>query len=202
MSLRARAGRNFRPVLRQRLRLRRLVGGDRAAEGRAAALRRRTRPAPFHAGGRRGVVHAARRRGGASARRVRGRFRSAPGSSSGPASRWPRLAPGAWTLALVGLGIGASNGLMDVTMNAHASGVERRWGSPIMSSFHAAFSVGGLAGAGFGAASLALGLGWRGLLIGLAAGGRRDGRRRSGEARVRASGRRRRRARSAGRRAR
>ena len=80
------------------------------------------------------------------------------------------LAPGAWTLALVGLGIGASNGLMDVTMNAHASGVERRWGSPIMSSFHAAFSVGGLAGAGFGAASLALGLGWRGLLIGLAAG--------------------------------
>ena len=37
------------------------------------------------------------------------------------------LAPGAWTLALVGLAIGASNGLMDVTMNAHATGVERRW---------------------------------------------------------------------------
>jgi hypothetical protein len=31
-------------------------------------------------------------------------------------------------------------------MNAHASGIERRWGAPIMSSFHAAFSVGGAAG--------------------------------------------------------
>ena len=79
------------------------------------------------------------------------------------------LAPGAWTLAAVGLALGASNGLMDVTMNAHASAVERRWGAPIMSSFHAAFSVGGLAGAGFGAGALALGLGWRGLLIGLSA---------------------------------
>jgi MFS family permease len=78
------------------------------------------------------------------------------------------LAPGAWALALVGLALGASNGLMDVTMNAHASAVERRWGAPIMSSFHAAFSVGGLAGAGFGAGALALGLSWRGLLGGLA----------------------------------
>jgi MFS family permease len=79
------------------------------------------------------------------------------------------LAPGALTVALIGLAIGASNGLMDVTMNAHASGVERRWGSPIMSSFHAAFSVGGLAGAGFGAAVLASGPGWRGLLLGVGA---------------------------------
>jgi len=79
------------------------------------------------------------------------------------------LAPGAWTLAVVGLAIGASNGLMDVTMNAHAAGVERRLGSPIMSSFHAVFSVGGLVGAGFGAGVLALGGGWRGLLFGLAA---------------------------------
>ncbi len=78
------------------------------------------------------------------------------------------LAPGAWTLALVGFALGASNGLMDVTMNAHASDVERRWSAPIMSSFHAAFSVGGLAGAGFGAGALALGFGWRGLLGGLA----------------------------------
>jgi MFS family permease len=79
------------------------------------------------------------------------------------------LSPGAWTLALVGLVIGASNGVMDVSMNAHASEVERRWGEPIMSSFHAAFSFGGLAGAGYGAAALALGLGWRGALLGLAA---------------------------------
>ena len=76
-------------------------------------------------------------------------------------------APGAGALALVGLGLGASNGLMDVTMNAHASGVERRWGAPIMSSFHAAFSVGGLAGAGARALALASGFGWRGLMAGL-----------------------------------
>ncbi len=79
------------------------------------------------------------------------------------------LAPGAGALALVGLGVGASNGLMDVTMNAHASGVERRWGAPIMSSFHAAFSVGGLFGAGAGAFALAAGAGWRELLGGLGA---------------------------------
>jgi MFS family permease len=79
-------------------------------------------------------------------------------------------APGAGALALVGLGIGASNGLMDVTMNAHASGVERRGGAPIMSSFHAVFSVGGLFGAGAGALALASGFGWRGLLAGLGAG--------------------------------
>jgi hypothetical protein len=46
--------------------------------------------------------------------------------------------------------VGAANGLMDVAMNAHASGVERRWGAAIMSSFHAAFSVGGLVGAALG----------------------------------------------------
>jgi hypothetical protein len=40
-----------------------------------------------------------------------------------------------------------TNGAMDVAMNANASDVERRWGRPIMSSFHAAFSLGGAAGA-------------------------------------------------------
>ena len=78
------------------------------------------------------------------------------------------VSPGAGTLAFVGFAIGASNGLMDVTMNAHATGVERNWGSPIMSSFHAAFSLGGLVGAGYGAGALALGSGWRILLVGLA----------------------------------
>jgi MFS family permease len=46
--------------------------------------------------------------------------------------------------------IGLTNGAVDVAMNTHAADVERRWGSPIMSSFHAAFSVGGLAGAAIG----------------------------------------------------
>ncbi len=46
--------------------------------------------------------------------------------------------------------VGGMNGAMDVSMNAHASVVERHRGRAIMSSFHAAFSGGGLAGAGLG----------------------------------------------------
>jgi predicted MFS family arabinose efflux permease len=45
---------------------------------------------------------------------------------------------------------GMTNGAMDVAMNANASDIERRWGRPIMSSFHAAFSLGGAAGAVLG----------------------------------------------------
>ena len=46
--------------------------------------------------------------------------------------------------------LGAFSGLMDVRMNAHATLVEKRWGAAIMSSFHAAWSGGGLAGAALG----------------------------------------------------
>jgi hypothetical protein len=42
---------------------------------------------------------------------------------------------------------GMTSGVMDVAMNANASDVERRWGRPLMSSFHAAFSLGGAVGA-------------------------------------------------------
>jgi Major Facilitator Superfamily len=45
---------------------------------------------------------------------------------------------------------GACTGAVDVLMNVHASTIERRWRAPIMSSFHAAFSVGGMAGAVLG----------------------------------------------------
>jgi len=45
---------------------------------------------------------------------------------------------------------GACTGAVDVLMNVHASSIERRWRAPIMSSLHAAFSVGGLAGAVLG----------------------------------------------------
>jgi MFS family permease len=45
---------------------------------------------------------------------------------------------------------GVFNILMDVPMNAHASIVERRQGHAIMSSFHAAWSGGGLIGSAFG----------------------------------------------------
>jgi MFS family permease len=43
--------------------------------------------------------------------------------------------------------VGACTGAVDVLMNVHASNTERRWQAPIMSSFHAAFSAGGVAGA-------------------------------------------------------
>jgi MFS family permease len=43
--------------------------------------------------------------------------------------------------------LGAANGTLDVAMNGHAVSVEQQWGAPIMSSFHAAFSIGGLIGA-------------------------------------------------------
>ncbi|MBV8916051.1 MAG: MFS transporter [Acetobacteraceae bacterium] len=66
----------------------------------------------------------------------------------------------AGTLLLVGAGAGS----MDVCMNARASEVERRWGAAIMSSFHAAFSLGGLLGTGI--VALAAGLHW-GVLGGL-----------------------------------
>ena len=61
------------------------------------------------------------------------------------------------TLCLAAFVAGAANGAMDVSMNSHASIVERRWGSAIMSSFHAAYSGGGLLGAGLGAGLAVLG---------------------------------------------
>jgi MFS family permease len=63
----------------------------------------------------------------------------------------PGLAPGLPLLIAASFALGLTNGALDVSMNGLASGIETRWGSPIMSSFHAAFSVGGLGGAALGA---------------------------------------------------
>jgi MFS family permease len=54
------------------------------------------------------------------------------------------------TLAAATFIAGATHGAMDIAMNANASDIERRWGRPIMSSFHAGFSLGGAAGAVLG----------------------------------------------------
>jgi len=43
--------------------------------------------------------------------------------------------------------LGASNGIMDVSMNAHAVQVEKLWKRSIMTFFHAVFSVGMMVGA-------------------------------------------------------
>ena len=68
------------------------------------------------------------------------------------------LAPDPGWLLLALAVFGAAGGAADVTMNAQASEVERRAGRPIMSSFHALFSLGGLAGSGVVAAAMALGV--------------------------------------------
>ena len=53
-------------------------------------------------------------------------------------------------LMLALLLVGASNGALDVAMNAQAALVEHQYGRSIMNSFHALWSVGGLTGAAIG----------------------------------------------------
>jgi len=64
---------------------------------------------------------------------------------------------GTVTLGLALLTFGLANGAVDVSMNDQAVIVERGYGRPIMSAFHAFWSVGGAAGALIGAAALGLG---------------------------------------------
>lgn len=82
---------------------------------------------------------------------------------SGPMTRWfavafclslplPALATDLLSLTAALAVFGAANGGMDVAMNAHATVVERAYGEPIMASFHALYSAGGLAGAALGGA--------------------------------------------------
>ncbi|WP_437078080.1 MFS transporter [Streptomyces sp. enrichment culture] len=63
----------------------------------------------------------------------------------------PGLAQDPWTLAGALLVFGFCNGCLDVSMNAHAVHVEKAYGRPVMSGFHATFSVGGVLAALFGA---------------------------------------------------
>ncbi|GAU70563.1 putative major facilitator superfamily transporter [Streptomyces sp. NBRC 110611] len=70
----------------------------------------------------------------------------------------PGLATDAWGLGTALLVLGLGNGVLDVSMNTHAVQVERGYGRPVMSAFHAMFSVGGVLAALAGA--LTLGLGW------------------------------------------
>lgn len=77
----------------------------------------------------------------------------------------PGLAWSGPALAAALLALGAAVGSMDVCMNARASVVEQGWGAAIMSSFHAAFSLGGLLGALLMAWSLSAGRGAEGGLL-------------------------------------
>ena len=79
------------------------------------------------------------------------------------------LSPGIGFLAACAFLFGFVNILVDVPMNAHASVIETRWGSAIMSSFHAAWSAGGLVGSAFGGLLIAHGAGLA-LQLGIEAG--------------------------------
>ncbi|MFF2382059.1 MFS transporter [Streptomyces sp. NPDC058108] len=69
----------------------------------------------------------------------------------------PGLAGNVWTLGAGLLALGVGNGCLDVSMNAHAVQVERAYGRPVMSAFHATFSVGGVLAALLGARTLSWG---------------------------------------------
>ncbi|WP_255946129.1 MFS transporter [Streptomyces odontomachi] len=69
----------------------------------------------------------------------------------------PGLAANAWTLGAALLTLGVGNGCLDVSMNAHAIHVERGYRRPVMSAFHAAFSIGGGLAALIGARTLSWG---------------------------------------------
>jgi MFS family permease len=63
------------------------------------------------------------------------------------------FAPNLPMLIILFFAIGISTGMLDVAMNSQAVMIEQQWGKPIMTSFHAFFSIGmmlgAMAGAGF-----------------------------------------------------
>ncbi|MGI9049622.1 MAG: MFS transporter [Rubrobacteraceae bacterium] len=81
----------------------------------------------------------------------------------------PSLAPNLPLLVLSLVLLGAANGALDVSMNAQAVAIEKEYGKPIMASFHASFSLGGLAGAGAGGLIASLGVGVGPHFFGIAA---------------------------------
>jgi MFS family permease len=70
----------------------------------------------------------------------------------------PVLTPGVVSSAAALALLGACNAVLDVSMNAQGVMVEDRYERPIMSSFHALFSLGGLVGAGGAATAMAAGM--------------------------------------------
>lgn len=70
----------------------------------------------------------------------------------------PALAPGLLSLVGALILLGAGMGGLDVAMNAQGVTVQRRYDRPIISAFHAVFSLGGLAGAAVGGAIAELGV--------------------------------------------
>ena len=82
----------------------------------------------------------------------------AAGVLCGAALVLPALARDPWTLAGALLVLGFGNGCLDVSMNTHAVHVEKAYGRPVMSAFHATFSVGGVIAALVGAQATSAGI--------------------------------------------
>ncbi|MFI0940274.1 MFS transporter [Streptomyces sp. NPDC021020] len=83
----------------------------------------------------------------------------ASGVLCGAALALPGLSRSPWTLAGALLVFGFCNGSLDVSMNAHAVHVEKAYARPVMSAFHATFSVGGVLASLVAAAASAAGMG-------------------------------------------
>ena len=73
----------------------------------------------------------------------------------------PAYAPDLGTLAAALFVFGAVHGTLNIAMNANAIDVQRAWQRPIMSSFHAVYSVGGFIGASAGGLFAHAGIGPR-----------------------------------------
>ena len=79
------------------------------------------------------------------------------------------LAPNGWLLGLTLFWVGALDAVMDGSMNAHGLRVQSRYGRSIINGFHAYFSLGMVAGAVVGSASLAVGMPLAWTMVGVAA---------------------------------
>jgi len=69
----------------------------------------------------------------------------------------PALAHNVWSLAGALAALGFSNGSLDVSMNTHAVKVEHRYRRPVMSAFHATWSLGGVLASIAGARTISWG---------------------------------------------
>ncbi|MBP0459740.1 MFS transporter [Streptomyces montanisoli] len=83
----------------------------------------------------------------------------------------PGVATGAWALGAALLVLGFCNGCLDVSMNTHAVQVEHRYPRPIMSAFHAVFSLGGVLASLVGARTISWGWSVPATLTGMGAFG-------------------------------
>ncbi|MFG1608135.1 MFS transporter [Actinoplanes sp. NPDC049265] len=83
----------------------------------------------------------------------------------------PGVSPGLVTLCVALFAFGTVHGTLNIAMNANAAEIERAMGRPVMSSFHATYSIGGFLGAVVGSlfARAGLSAGVTLLSVGLAA---------------------------------